>query len=197
MKARYIRISTTQQNTARQEKHNKDEVTYIDKISGSIPFAERPQAKLLLNAIQDGKVNYISVSSIDRLGRNTLDVLTTIQLLHSFGVTVFVENLGLESLTHGVETTSFKLISSVMSNLAEMEKSTMLERQKEGIAIAKLNGTYRGRVKNTTESTAQFLSKYPTVVTYLTKATPPTLKEIAKLSDVTISTVQKVKKALK
>jgi DNA invertase Pin-like site-specific DNA recombinase len=196
MKSRYVRISTTNQSTARQEKTNIDEVTYIDKISGTVPFRERPQAKLLLQAITEGKTNYITVSSIDRLGRNTIDILTTIKYLQDMQVTVFVENLGLPSLINCKITPAFELLCSIMSTLSQMERTQMLERQQEGIAIAKLNGTYKGRDKGTTETKEQFLSKYPTVVNYLNKATPPTLKEIAKLSDVTISTVQKVKKQL-
>lgn len=196
MTARYIRVSTTNQNTARQEKLNNDEISFIDKISGSIPFSERTQAKLLLQAISDGKINSLVVSSIDRLGRNTIDVLTTIEKLHNLNVSVFVENLGLHSLVDNKENPTFKLIISVLANISEMERQTMFERQKEGIQIAKINGTYKGRDKGTTETDKDFLSKYPNVITYLKKDIPPTLKEIAKLTDCNINTVQKVKKVL-
>ena len=198
MTARYIRVSTTNQNTARQEKVNKDEITFIDKISGTIPFSDRPQAKLLLKAIANGTIKSITVSSIDRLGRNTIDVLTTIEKLHKLNISVFVENLGLHSLVNNSESSAFKLIISVLANISEMEKLSLLERQKEGILIAKQRGgIYKGRDKGTTETHKDFLSKYPNVITYLNKEVPPTLKEIAKLTDCNINTVQKVKKVLK
>ncbi|MDO8316986.1 MAG: recombinase family protein [Flavobacterium sp.] len=195
--ARYIRVSTTNQNIERQQKSNANEIQFIDRVSGSIPFSDRPQAKLLMEGITDGLVNSITVSSIDRLGRNTIDVLTTIEKLHHLNVSVFVENLGLHSLVDGKENPTFKLIISVLANISEMERQTMLERQREGILIAKSKGTYKGRDLGTTESNDVFLAKYKNVISYLQKEVPPTMKEIAKLCDCNINTVQKVKKALK
>src|SRR5690554_4116994 len=146
MKARYNRISSTTQKLDRQTiKGTKDELIFNDIISGSIPFAEREQGIKLIEAVKSGKVNYISVSSIDRLGRNTLDILQTIELFNNNGVTLRVDNLGIESRTNGNPNQVFNLIISVMGNISEMERTTLLERQREGIAIAKANGTYKGR----------------------------------------------------
>jgi len=198
MKARYIRVSTINQKVGRQlEKQYSDEKIYIDKISGSIPFAKRPFAMELLKDIKRKEIQYISVSSIDRLGRNTLDVLQTIEKFHQDKICLKVDNLGLESWIEGKENPTFKLIISVLANISEMERNSLLERQQEGIAIAKAKGTYKGRLKNTTESTEQFLSKYSGVVNYLNKKNPPTIIEIAKLTDCSKNTVQKVKKYLK
>ena len=73
MKARYIRVSTLNQNIERQlAKQYKDEILYIDKISGSIPFIKRPEALKLMKDVVENKIKYVSISSIDRLGRNTL-----------------------------------------------------------------------------------------------------------------------------
>jgi DNA invertase Pin-like site-specific DNA recombinase len=77
-----------------------------------------------------------------------------------------------------------------------MERNSILERQQEGISIAKANGIYKGRIKNTFESKEKFLEKYPNVVSYLNRKIPPTLLEIAKLTDCSKNTVQKVKKKL-
>ncbi|MDN5488169.1 MAG: recombinase family protein [Bacilli bacterium] len=195
MKARYIRVSTLNQKIERQlEKQYPDEKIYIDKISGSIPFSQRFSAKELLNEIGKNEIHYISVSSIDRLGRNTLDVLQTIEKLHKSNICLKVDNLGLESLVEGKENPTFKLIISVLANISEMERNSILERQREGIQIAKANGTYKGRLKDTTESTEEFLAKYPTVINYLKRKNPPTIVEIAKLTDCSKNTVQKVKK---
>ena len=195
MKARYIRVSTLNQKIERQlEKQYPDEKIYIDKISGSIPFSQRFSAKELLNEIGKNEIHYISVSSIDRLGRNTLDVLQTIEKLHKSNICLKVDNLGLESLVEGKENPTFKLIISVLANISEMERNSILERQREGIQIAKANGTYKGRLKDTTESTEEFLAKYPTVINYLKRKNPPTIVEIAKLTDCAKNTVQKVKK---
>ncbi|MCH4822994.1 recombinase family protein [Gramella lutea] len=173
------------------EQH-KDEQVYLDVCSGSIPFNEREQGKGLLGAIDQGEISYLSVHAVDRLGRNLLDILTTLQLLDKAGVVVKVDNLGIESRIKNKSNPAFKLIISVLANISEMERETMLERQREGIAIAKAKGTYKGREKGSTESIADFLSKYPQVVKEL-KLGDNSLRKIAKLCDVSLGTVQKVK----
>lgn len=195
MNARYIRVSTGNQKTARQEaKATKNEKLFIDIVSGSIPFSEREEGKKLLQEIEEGKINYVSVSSIDRLGRNLYDILTTLETLKEKKVILKVDNLGLESMVNGRENPAFKLIISVMANIAEMERETMLERQREGIAIAKAKGIYKGREKGSVESDEEFLAKYKSVIKFLKKG--HSLRDTAKLCNVSLGTVQKVKKIL-
>ena len=192
MRARYIRVSTGAQNIARQEeKQSKDEEVYIDIVSGSVPFRNRKQGKELIRAIEDNEIKYISVSSIDRLGRNLYDILTTLEFFKEKGTVIKVDNLGLESLINGKENQAFKLIISVMANIAEMERETILERQREGIALAKAKGIYKGREKGSTESIADFLYKYKEVVKNLKKGN--SIRDTAKICNVSIGTVQKVK----
>jgi DNA invertase Pin-like site-specific DNA recombinase len=196
MKARYVRVSSLKQNEERQLiRQHTDEKLFVDKISGSIPFEKRPQAKHLLDAVLQGEITYVSVSSIDRLGRSTLDVLQTIETFNNKGVVLKVDNLGLESLVAGKENPTFKLIVSVLANIGEMERQTLRERQLEGIQIAKLRGTYKGREKGTTETKEEILAKYKEVVKMLNRNNY-TYKEIAKLADCSKNTVIKVKKLL-
>src|SRR5690554_7502955 len=110
MKARYTRISTANQKLERQliKKHPREEI-FIDVISGSVPFKERPQGRLLLEKVQAGDINYISVSSVDRLGRNLYDVLTTLEQLNKFKTVLKVDNLGIESIVNGKQNQVFKL----------------------------------------------------------------------------------------
>ena len=160
-KARYIRVSTGNQKTARQEaRQNKDEIIFTDIVSGSIPFEDREKGKDLMKAIQSGEIDYVSVSSIDRLGRNLYNILTTLEFFKENGIILKVDNLGIESLINGKENSAFKLIISVMANIAEMERESILERQREGIALAKLKGIYKGRVLGSKESEEDFLAKY-------------------------------------
>jgi DNA invertase Pin-like site-specific DNA recombinase len=197
MKARYIRTSSLHQNEARQiARQHPDEKVFIDKISGAIPFGERPQANELLNAVKRSEINYISVSSIDRLGRSTLDVLQSIDMFTRANVIVKVDNLGLESLVNGKENPTFKLICSVLANISEMERTTLRERQLEGIHLAKIRGAYNGRMKGTTETREEILQKYPKVISYLKRKVKPSYVEIAKLCDCSKNTVQKVKQVL-
>lgn len=195
MKARYVRISTSNQKIERQIiQQYPNEKIYIDIISGTVPFSEREQSKKLLEAIKNSEINYLTVNEISRLGRNLYDILTTIELLNKYNTTLKVDNLGIESLVNGKPNSAFKLIISVMANIAEMERETMLERQRTGIAIAKAKGLYKGRIRGSKESDEQFLAKYKSVVKELNQN--QSLRKTAKLCDVSLSTVQKVKKVL-
>jgi len=195
MKARYIRTSMVKQNEIRQlVKQHDGERVFIDKISGAVPFNERPQAKELLKAIASGEINYVSTSSIDRIGRNTLDVLQSIDALTKAGVVLKVDNLGLESLINGKENPTFKLICSVLANISEMERATLRERQLEGIHEAKKRGVYKGREKGTIDTPEEILLKHKEVVKFLRMK--KTLRDIASRAEVSLGTVQKVKKAM-
>ncbi len=196
MKTRYIRVSTGNQKTERQlVKKHPNEVLYIDVISGAIPFRERPKGKEILKEIEKGNIDYISVHSIDRLGRNLYDILSTLEILNKNKITLKVDNLGIESLVDNKPNHAFKLIISVMANIAEMERESLLERQREGIAIAKAKGVYKGRIKGSAESDKQVLYKYKNVVKQLKNG--QSLRNTAKLCDVSLGTVQKVKSILK
>ncbi|WP_288377619.1 recombinase family protein [uncultured Chryseobacterium sp.] len=195
MKARYIRVSTGNQNTARQlQKVHSNEKLYIDIISGATPFNQRPEGKNMLEDIEAGLIDYITVHSIDRLGRNLFDILSTLELLNEKKIILKVDNLGIESLVNGKPNSVFKLIISVIGNIAEMEREALLERQREGIAIAKARGTYKGREKGSKETDEQVLDKYKEVVKYLKKG--QSLRDTAKLCNVSLGTVQKVKQVL-
>jgi len=195
MKARYNRISTANQKLERQiAKQNPDEELFNDVVSGSVAFADREKGQILLQEIKAGRIKWVSVSAIDRLGRNLKDLINTLEEFDNLGVTLRVDNLGLESRIEGKPNSTFKLIVSVMANVAEMERNTLLERQREGIAIAKSNGTYKGRVKGSTESDDEVLAKYKDVVKFLNRK--QSLRNTAKLTNVALGTVQKVQRIL-
>lgn len=195
-KARYNRISTSNQSLERQIlKQNPDEQLFNDVVSGAVAFAEREKGSLLLSEIEAGNINWVSVSSIDRLGRNLQDLINTLATFQKLGVTVRVDNLGLESIVDGKVNPTFNLIVSVMANVSVMERETLLERQREGIAIAKTKGIYKGRIKGSVESNDRVLEKYKEVVKYLNRK--QSLRITAKLTGVALGTVQKVQAILK
>lgn len=198
MKARYIRVSTTGQNTARQEaKQHPEEKAFIDRISGAIPFNERPAANELINAIQGKEISSVAVSSIDRLGRNMLDILQTIQYFTDNGINLHIDNLGLDSLTkEGKPNQVFGLITSVMASVSQMERETLRERQEEGIKAAKARGEYKGRVAGTVESDEEVLAKYKGAVKVIKQHPELSLRKLAALADVSPNTVKKIKSLL-
>ncbi len=201
-KARYIRQSTKNQTNLRQlAKAHPDETLYIDIISGSVPFAERPEGKKLIEAVQAGETSYITFHDLSRAGRSTVDVLTTLNFFQNNGVIVKIDNLGLESMIDGKVNPIFNLITTVLSEIYSLERTTLLERQAEGVHQAKLRGVYKGRQEGTTDTPEITLSKHKRVVKALKTNPTLSLRQIAKLateSDYKVSpnTVKKVKELL-
>lgn len=194
MKARYIRVSTTDQNTARQEaKQHPDEKAFIDRISGAIPFNERPAAQELIKGIESKIITSIAVDSIDRLGRSMIDILQTIQYFTDNKVNLHIDNLGLDSLTkEGKPNQVFGLITSVMASVSQMERETLRERQEEGIAAAKARGDYKGRVAGTVETDDEVLAKYKGAVKVIKQHPELSLRKLAKMADVSPNTIKKL-----
>ncbi|MFD1603016.1 recombinase family protein [Flavobacterium artemisiae] len=192
--AKYIRVSTIEQNIDRQSNSNHKE--YIDKCSGSIPFNERPSAKKLIADISNAKVERLVVHSIDRLGRNAFDIQTTLNTLSNLRINVFVENIGLNSMIDGKSNSIFKMITDVLSNVAEMERASLLERQKEGIVIAKSKGVYKGRQLNTIETPQQFLSKYNHSHLELIKDKNYSIRKLALITNLSNNTIVKIRKVM-
>jgi DNA invertase Pin-like site-specific DNA recombinase len=203
-KARYIRQSTKNQTNLRQLiKAHPDETLFIDIISGSVPFAERPEGKKLIEAIEAGEIDYLSFHAIDRCGRDTINVLQCLKYLFDKGVVVKIDNLGLESMINGKANPVFNLLTTILSELSSLEKSSLLERQKEGILAARLRNPflYKGRQLGTMDSMEVILSKHKRTVRALKTNPTLSLRQIAKLSSdsdykVSANTVKKIKEIL-
>jgi len=192
MIAIYKRVSTVEQNTDRQDLQIEGAKVFIDKISGSIPLAERPEGKKLMNLIKEGEVTELHVHSIDRLGRNTIDILTTIKLITSYNCNVISQKEGLRMLIDGKPNPIANLMIGILSTLAEFELSRIKERQIEGIAKAKLKNVYAGRTAGTEETIEVFLNKVKTkeILKYLKAG--ESVRRTAKLSGASTTLVQKV-----
>ena len=194
-KVKYIRVSTLEQNTGRQEINAKAfSKVYIDKISGAIKFSERKEAKKLLVDIEEGQVSEIHITSIDRLGRSIIDILTMVEFFHEKEIKLFVENIGMYSLIDKKPNPSFKMIVSVLGNVAEMERNNMIERQRQGIDLAKAKGIYKGRLYGTRMTDEEMLSKYRFVVRELKKG--ESLRRAAKIGGCSLGTAQKVQRLI-
>ena len=167
---KYTRISTTEQNEARQVEALKDYKgdLLIDKISGKIPFSERPQGQKIIQAISENSISELIVLDVDRLGRNTLDIMSTLQMMKENKICVTVHRYGLKSFVDGKTNPTFDLITNVMSTLAQIEIERTKERQKEGIAQAKKRGAYKGRKAGTkNKDSVSLVAKYPNVAACL------------------------------
>lgn len=188
--AKYIRVSTNCQNEARQK--NSSMIEYFDVISGIVPFIERPQAKRLLDDVRIGKIKNIVVHSVDRLGRNAFDIQSTMELLNKEGVNLVIENLGIHSRIDGKANPVFKMICDLLANVSQIERESIKERISEGIALAKLQGKYKGRVKGIQESDEDFINKYKSELK-LIKNEKFSLSQLNKMTGLSINTIRKIK----
>ncbi len=139
MKIGYVRVSTEEQNTARQEimlrELGVDEL-FVDRASGK--NADRPELNRMMNFVRRGDT--VIVESISRFARNTRDLLDLVEQLTA-------KQVEFVSRKEAIDTTTptGKFMLTVFAAVAELEREYILQRQREGIAIAKLQGKYRGR----------------------------------------------------
>lgn len=136
----YVRVSSISQNTERQLDGMTLEKIFEDKCSGST--TERPQLKQCIDFVREGDV--LHVHSIDRLARNLEDLLSLIREINQKGVVLKFQKEGMTFAPSG-DNPIQKLQLQVMGAVAEFERKLILERQKEGIALAKAKGRYKGR----------------------------------------------------
>jgi DNA invertase Pin-like site-specific DNA recombinase len=192
MIATYKRVSTIEQNTDRQDFNIDGAIPFTDKISGSTLLAERPDGKKLMNLIKEGNVTELHVHSIDRLGRNTIDILTTIKLITSYNCNVISQKEGLRMLVDGKPNPIANLMIGILSTLAEFELTNIKERQREGIEKAKNKKVYVGRAPGTNEPNEVFFNKAKTkeILKYLKAG--ESVRRTAKLSGASTTLVQKV-----
>ena len=197
MKVKYNRTSTIQQEGKRFDlDKNEYDLTLFDKgVSGKIPFSERTEGNKLTQLVNDGKVSEVVVEELSRLGRNTIDTLTTLKFFEDNEVNVIVKSMGnLQSMVNGKKNPIWNLITSVMSSLYELERENILERTEMGRKMYVMNGGKLGRKVGTTENRSDFLKKEKTqkIVSLLEKG--KSVRDISGRLGVSTKTVVKVRK---
>lgn len=140
MKIGYVRVSTQEQNTVRQEKLmeslNVDEL-FLDKASGK-NAEQRPELQRMMDYVRKGDT--VVVESISRFARHTRDLLELVEKLTAKEVEFISQKEAIDTTTP-----TGKFMLTVFGAVAELEREYILQRQQEGIAIAKANGVYKGR----------------------------------------------------
>lgn len=145
-KIKYIRVSTAEQNTARQEADsaNYDKV-FIEKASGK--DTKRPELEKMMEYVREGDTVY--VESYSRFARNTKDLLALVDELRKKGVAFASQKENIDT-----STSQGNLMFIIFAGLAQFEREQLLQRQAEGIAIAKQEGKYKGRKPISVDETA-------------------------------------------
>ncbi len=139
MVVQYIRVSTVEQNEARQvealKKYNAEK-TFLEKISAK--DTNRPQLQAMLEFVREGDI--VVIHEFSRLARSTKDLLEIVETLNNNGVQLISNKENLDT-----STPTGKLMLTMIGAIAEFERQQILERQREGIAIAKKEGKFKGR----------------------------------------------------
>ncbi len=136
----YIRVSTEEQETARQEAIMKNygvEKIYSEKLSGK--NTDRPEFQKMIDFLREGDTLY--VESISRLSRSIRDLLKTVDILAEKGVILISDKEKIDT-----NTPNGRFMLSIFGALSELEREQTLQRQREGIEQAKKRGVYKGRV---------------------------------------------------
>jgi len=136
----YLRVSTIDQNTERQLLNIPCDREYVDKASGK--DMERKNFKLMIDNLRAG--DWVNVYSLDRVGRNTADILELVKQIKAKGCSIKFHK---ENLTFdGTKSDLYSdLMLTILAAFSQFERNIILERQREGIAIAKAKGKYKGR----------------------------------------------------
>ena len=200
----YARVSSTndRQNTQRQIEDltrfaNSNDYniigTYEEHISGATKNENRTVLMECINYCIANKVNYILLSELSRLGRSTLQVLKSLEMLHEAGVSVYIQNLGIYTLNATGEANPIaSIMVTVLAEMANIERSNIVYRLNSGRESYIANGGKLGRKKGSVKTTEQKKEEYKEVISFLKRGY--SVRNTAKLSSVSISTVQRVKR---
>lgn len=199
-----VRVSTQDQQHDRQiselseyaeSKGLEVVATIVETVSGAKRNEDRKGIQQLLELARAGKINKVLVHEVTRLGRNTPQVLTTLEELHQLKVCVVVKSYNIETLNpDGSLNSMAQFLFTLLTDIGRMERETLITRVKSGMAEAKRKGKHVGRPKESTKDKTAMLKQYKNVVRYL-KA-DYSIRETAKLCEVGVSTVQRVKKLI-
>jgi DNA invertase Pin-like site-specific DNA recombinase len=202
--ALYTRVSTKKQNTDRQvaelqayaQKVGFEIVLIVSEVvTGSARKAERPGLEQIFDLARKGEITEVISLELSRLGRNSLDVRQIMLDLTDLGVCTHIVNRGLRSLDHRRKKDStVMLLLGILADLAEMEKEQLVERINSGLDEARRKGKTLGRPAGTTRTHQELLQQYAGVVKDLRQGL--SIRKTAAFREVSVDTVQRVKKAL-
>jgi DNA invertase Pin-like site-specific DNA recombinase len=166
-----------------------------EKISGATKISEREGIQEILSKARRNEIDKVMITELSRLGR-TREVLSVIEELSSFGVSLIIQDMGIETLDNeGKPSFVADILTSIINVMNKAERTTLIERVVSGIRAAQAKGTHCGRPKDSKESPEKFLKKHSRIVKDL-KAGIST-RRIARLNNCSPVTVSKVSAILK
>ena len=200
MKVFYSRISSNDGQKHDRQLQDLKGFDYVltDNFTGNSDLYERPKGQQIKKLLDEGKLTHLEIHSIDRLGRNLVSVLSTWRELTEKGITIVCRNPNIRNFDDNGNPDKFsELLLSILGSMYSFERSMILQRQKEGISIARIKNpqAYCGRRINTQDTPERHLKKDKSkkILDYLSKGTH-SYSEIAKILNCSPVTITKTKK---
>lgn len=201
----YSRVSTITQDYKRQTEELTEyahkmgftiAAIFEEKVSGAKQNEDRPKLQAMIEFVNANSINKVLCWELSRIGRNTIEVLRTIQLLNENYISLFIKNYNIETLNDKCEVNPLsQFMIQILTSVSEMERSTIRQRVKSGYDQFRKNGGKVGRKEGFKKDEENLLSEYKDVVKELKKGT--SVRRTMKFTKKSSGTVQKVKKILK
>jgi DNA invertase Pin-like site-specific DNA recombinase len=200
----YSRVSTSSQDYKRQTEELLDysknmnyQVVNIfeEKISGAKNNEERPELMNMINFIKTNKIDKVLCWELSRLGRSTIEVLKTIQLLNQNCISLYIKNHNIETLNEKCEINLMsQFMIQILTSVSEMEKTQIKQRIKSGYDSYRKNGGKVGRKEGYKKDNDILLEEHKDIVKLLKQGY--SVRKTMKLTDKSSGTIQKIKKIL-
>lgn len=199
-----VRVSTDKQDYDRQIKELTEfcskaswnvERIFANKVSGAKKVEDRSEIMEMIAYIKTNDIDRVVVLEISRLGRNTLEALRIINVLNDNGVSLYIKNYNLETLTDGKTNPVTSLICTILLEIAQMERLTIQERMASGrkqyIAKCRAEGIKMGRPSTYRKSVAMYREQYAKEISLLKKGI--SLRNVAAITSTSINTLRKIR----
>ncbi|WP_308768654.1 recombinase family protein [uncultured Bacteroides sp.] len=197
----FARVSTNAQEYDRQvnelttlSKSNgwSVEAVFTEKISGAKSNKERTQLLNMISYVEDNHINKVLVTELSRLGRDTLQVLEVIEILNNKGISLYIQNYNIETLTHeGRVNAMSQFLITILAEVARMERKTIRERIESGYNNYRAAGGKVGRKTGYRKSNKDMKEQYEKEIQLLKKGL--SLRNVSAITHTSINTLRKLR----
>lgn len=195
----FCRVSTSVQDydrqvneltTLAQRNRWSVEAVFCEKISGAKKNCERKELTRMIEYVQTHNINKVAVTELSRLGRDTLQVLEVIEQFNKLGISLYILNYGIETLTENGEVNPMsQFLITILAEVARMERKTIRERVESGYKNYRANGGKVGRKEGYRKSETDIREQYAEEIRLLRKGI--SLRNISKITGTSVNTIRK------
>lgn len=197
----FARVSTSVQDYDRQVNELTSlaqrngwsvEAVFSEKVSGAKKNADRKELSRMVEYVQAHHINKVAVTELSRLGRDTLQVLEVIEQFNKLGISLYIQNYGIETLTENGDVNPMsQFLITILAEVARMERKTIRERVESGYKNFRANGGKVGRKEGYKKSEEAMREQYAEEIRLLRKGI--SLRNISKITGTSVNTIRKCK----